>query len=252
MDFQNAQLPSLIPLAGSFVENDVESDLRRMALDLFAAISSRAFDANALGVSHLGSMDLVRRAMALDGLESAKSEGEEPAIRYLLRAWKAGNSQGRGLHFLRTYLQMLFPNGWGVYQLWQKKTGIYPTELYRKTGEDDFYSQIFTSMPTGLSDYYLTNRLKIAIVQQDTSKEEMDAIKSSIASVLPARMVPSYTQMQNGQLALKMLSSFTGAVSFSTYGAPIMLNLTSESPVLRSAASFSYIQFMQTHGDLQP
>ena len=131
LDFQNAQLPRLIPLEGSFAENEAEADLKKLFLDLFGAnLAGDSFDANVLGAAHLGSLDLVRKAVNTDGLVLLQGDREEAATRYLYRAWKSGDVQGRGLHFLRTYLQMLFPNECEVEQLWHDKESPYPTALY--------------------------------------------------------------------------------------------------------------------------
>ena len=131
LDFQNAQLPRLTPLEGSFAETEVEADLKRLFLDLFGTnLAGNSFYANVLGAAHLGSLDLVRKAVNTDGLVLLQGDREEAATRYLYRAWKSGDVQGRGLHFLRTYLQMLFPNECEVEQLWHDKESPYPTALY--------------------------------------------------------------------------------------------------------------------------
>ena len=106
LDFSNAQLPRLLPLEASFSENDVEADLKQMFLDIFGStLAADVFDVNVLGAAHLGSFDLVRKAVNTDGLVLLQGDREEAATRYLYRAWKSGDVQGRGLHFLRTYLQ---------------------------------------------------------------------------------------------------------------------------------------------------
>ena len=108
LDFSNAQLPRLLPLENSYTENEVEADLKRLFLDLFdSTLAADVFDVNVLGAAHLGSFDMVRKAVNADGLVLMQGDREEAATRYLYRAWKSGDVQGRGLHFLRTYLQML-------------------------------------------------------------------------------------------------------------------------------------------------
>src|SRR5258706_15125737 len=102
LDFRTSTLPQLAPLAGSFVENDIEADLKRLFLALFQSnLAARAFDANVLGAAHLGSLDLVRRMVNADGLVLLQGDREESTTRYLYRAWKSGEAQGRGLHSWR-------------------------------------------------------------------------------------------------------------------------------------------------------
>ena len=89
LDFSNAQLPRLLPLEASFSENDVEADLKHMFLDIFGStLAADVFDVNVLGAAHLGSFDLVRKAVNTDGLVLLQGDREEAATRYLYRAWK--------------------------------------------------------------------------------------------------------------------------------------------------------------------
>ena len=119
-DFSNAQLPRLLPLANSYAENDVEDDLKRLFLDLFnAMLAPDVFDVNVSGAAHLGSFDLVRKAVNTDGLVLLQGDREEAPTRCLYRAWKSGDMQRRALHFLKTYLPMLAPNQCEIEQLWQ-------------------------------------------------------------------------------------------------------------------------------------
>lgn len=97
----------------------------------------RAFDNNVAGMAHLGSYDLVRRSVTQDGLALLPG-GSEEAARYIYRAWKAQTNQGRGLHFVRTYLQLLFPNVSKVEQLWMPIGGNYPDDCYSIIPEDEF------------------------------------------------------------------------------------------------------------------
>jgi len=172
-DFSNAQLPRLLPLEASYAENDVEADLKRLFIDLFdSALAVTTFDVNVLGAAHLGSLDLVRKSINTDGLVLLPGEREEAATRFLYRAWKSGNMQGRGLHFLRTYLQILFPNIGTAVQLWQKKGEPYPTALH------DF----------GHEDSFLTSRIRVSI--NDFPQIEFHRLISScIVNVVPARFI---------------------------------------------------------------
>lgn len=104
--------------------------MKSLTLELLDLMSAGTFDASVMGAPHLGSFDLVRKTVNRDGLVLLPGEREEAATRYLYRAWKSGDIQKRGLHFLRTYLQMLFPNACEVNQLWHSDQYEYPTALF--------------------------------------------------------------------------------------------------------------------------
>lgn len=220
LDFSNAQLPRLAPLAESFSENDVEADLKKLFIDLFNAnLAADAFDANVLGSAHLGSFDLVRRAVNMDGLVLMQGDREEAATRYLYRAWKSGNIQGRGVHFLRTYLQLLFPNLCEVEQLWQDKAQPYPTALYAAKPRASFwlyalgepglklngswgiggqrpsadFGEAEARMPD-LSRMFLTSRIEIAL-DFSVQIRSISSLMHIIRSVIPARLLPLFRFM---------------------------------------------------------
>lgn len=117
-DFPSAQLPQATPLRESFAHDDLEAELKALMLELFEQLAPDTFDASTLGAPHLGSFELVRRMVNHDGLVLLRGGHEEAATRYLYRAWKSGDIQKRGMHFLRTYLQLLMPNQVQVHQLW--------------------------------------------------------------------------------------------------------------------------------------
>jgi len=175
LDFPNARLPQLAPLAHSYAENVVEADLKRLFLDLFHThLAADTFDVNVLGAAHLGSFDLVRHAVNIDGLTLLAVDQEEAATRFLYRAWKSGNVQGRGLHFLRTYLQILFPNIGEAIQLWQGKDTPYPTDLREQEEPDTF----------------LTSRIRI-LIYAFPKPEFVRVVESCMMHVIPARFVVS-------------------------------------------------------------
>ena len=178
--FPDAQLPALTPLLvkGDY-GGDVEGELRDLAVQMFRiGMASSAFDANVIGSAQLGSSDFVRFALARDGLALAKSDISHQAMRYLYKAWMSRNEQGRGLHFLRTYLQLQFGDKASAIQLWHDNDKPYPTAL----------------SPRKNNGRWLTSRVAVSI--DDTVIADSDAAKGIgvIASVLPsalaARLVP--------------------------------------------------------------
>lgn len=113
-------MTSLSPIVNSGASDDLEAEILELAATLMmqAGMADIHDDIMVLGMPHLGSVDLIRRKLNSDGLILPQGDIDEAMIRQLYRAWTAGNCQGRGLHFLRTYLQLLFPNQCAVEQLW--------------------------------------------------------------------------------------------------------------------------------------
>jgi hypothetical protein len=110
---------SLTPLEKSGCASQAESDLMTLATRLAVEfLGAEADDIRVLAMPHEGSADLIHKALLRDGLVLPQGGLDDAPLRQLYRAWQAGNCQGRGLHFLRTYLQLLFPNQCAVEQLW--------------------------------------------------------------------------------------------------------------------------------------
>lgn len=201
MDFPNAQLPALTPLRNSFERDAVEADLKKLFLDLWDAhLATEAFDINVLGMAHLGSLDLVRKSVNADGLVLLPGEREEAATRYAYRAWKARSMQGRGLFFLKTYLQLLYPGYWDVEQQMQDKALPYPTALYdRSTHGND-------------ADKYLTSRLHIRL---DVSGNitNVDSVVPVISAILPARFVPKVSLIMHTESPVNVAAVFNPSIT---------------------------------------
>lgn len=85
------------------------------------------------GLLHYGSPYLAQSALLTkfalnDGLSLMRADGDIDRLRYLFKAWRVKNPK-RGFHFLRTYLQMLYPDGFTIEQLWQETDKPYTTSL---------------------------------------------------------------------------------------------------------------------------
>jgi hypothetical protein len=113
----------------------------------------------------------VERAVKAEGLALYR-RADEGAMRFLFRAWRARNPK-RGLHMLRCYLQLLWPNGWSVNQLYQKKTVAYPLDLYN------------VAEPTR----FLTSRVLVGITSGDATEDEILSAVPALRSVVPARIL---------------------------------------------------------------
>lgn len=203
MDFPNAQLPELTPLKNSFAVDDVENDLRNLFIDLFESMMAQsAFDLNVIGVGHLGSMDLIRKLVNVDGLALIDGEREETATRYLYKAWKSRNKNGRGFHFLATYLQLLFPNSYAIEQMAQAKSDTYPNQLSPLKRAD--------------STKFSTSRVRVAIDSSRTTWENIDKMAPILSSIIPARLILYFailtTWRKTNHIGATLLSGSTTVV----------------------------------------
>lgn len=176
-DFENSTIPSLTPLGNSFAYDDAESGLKAMFMDLFTQnLGSDTFDAFVLGTPHLGSFELVKKAINKDGISLLQSSSEETATRYLLRAWRSGDVQKRGLYLLKLYLVLQYGSSIEANQMQQLKTGTYPEDMAIYNADD------------GITDgYFLTSRVQVSV---DYSLNDKKSTISNIQSVCPARFVP--------------------------------------------------------------
>lgn len=230
-DFPGAALPDIAPLRESHASGQIEAELKALFGELFSALSEETFDASVLGTPHLGSFSLVRRAVNADGLVLLKGEREEAATRYLYRAWKSGDVQKRGLHFLRTYLQMLFPGASEVKQLWHDKRFPYGDAFILNEPRDPFFFNFLGQPGLNLdgswgvgelldinsedqpeykpdeSQLFLTSRVEILLGLEavavrsaavsahpvsGASRPVTSGLLEVVRAVIPARLVPSF------------------------------------------------------------
>lgn len=186
-DLPDAKLPDLQALQRSWVANDpLAEGMNQLTVQLWRDnLAEQTFDINVLGAPHLGSFSLVRRAVNADGLALLSGEGEESATRYLYRAWKGQNGNGRGLHFLRTYMQMLYPNKWSVAQMWQNTSLPYTVGMQTEQELDSPFGP-------GKSGWALTSRVHIGIDYDAPLATSFSEMLKVLANVLPARIVPEF------------------------------------------------------------
>ena len=200
--------PTLEPLKSSHTVDEVEDQLRQIALDLFAAkVGMDAADANVSATPHIGSTDLIRMASQAYGLTIVSSLEMTP-IRYVFRAWLSQSGQGRGLHFLTTYLKLLYPQVDKVVQLSQVKSKPYPEKLVvgqrwlHWIGEPglkidgswrvgELMTNYFTDAQRRRKPAtYLTSRVEVQIPVGDAHYTSIRDIIDIIRTILPARLVP--------------------------------------------------------------
>lgn len=162
----------LAPLRRSHEADALEAELKALFMALFAQFVRAGLDAVATaGAPHLGSLDQLERAVKVDGIALQRTT-DEGAMRYLHKAFRARNPK-RGLHMLRTYLQLLFgPGNWEMEQLHQDASQPYPTSLHADGGPGR----------------YLTSRVHVRVVSSGIARSP-ELMAQAFRSVLPARML---------------------------------------------------------------
>lgn len=212
-------LPELRPIRESGTTGDLEGELKELALTLFSdLLADAAHDVDVSGIPHLGTLDLLRRSINYDGLIMLPGEWEEEATRYLYRGWTAGNRQGRGLHFLKVYLQLLFGGEAEVEQLWFSISDEYPVSTAQNTwwlprlddpdlkldGSWQLGTPILSRSPTAIDDragVFLSSRVSIALDFERTDIEPLQSLRDIILEIVPARIVPVVKYWIRGSLS---------------------------------------------------
>lgn len=171
--------PDLYPLRASYDADAVEADLKQIFIDLFDdTLRVPERDINVFGMAHLGSFSLIERVVTQEGLALYR-KADEYAMRYLYRAWRARNPK-RGLHFLRTYLQLLWPEGNRADQLWQRKSLPYPTGLLQRELIPDTDPH---------ERFILTSRIGVEIDEPGEQGAGLLRVLPALRSVVAARFI---------------------------------------------------------------
>lgn len=187
--------PRLAPLLNVHEFDFIEQELKAIFVGQFERfIRPAERNVNTLGIPHVGSTDQFERAIKMDGLALVRS-GDQRAMRYLFKAWKARNPR-RGLHMLKLYLQLLWPNSWECDQMWQDKSEPYPTAL----------------SPTDGGNHFLTSRVHVKISAASTDGSDVATVAPALRSVLPAKYVLSVTIEQLASAGLQVATASYGMV----------------------------------------
>ncbi|HWX01361.1 hypothetical protein [Collimonas sp.] len=201
----DSRIPSLAPLQRSHDANALEAELKQLVLFLFKThLRDAERELNVYGVPHLGSLPLIERHVKREGLALIRTE--EPAMRYLYKAWRARNPK-RGLHFLRMYLQLLWPNGWIVEQLWQDKSKPYPTALSSA-------SSIGSADPS--ATHYLTSRIRVSIDDEGELGMNIPMVAPALRAVIAAKYVLQLSLLKHFENEIGL---FNGAMAQQFYRA---------------------------------
>jgi hypothetical protein len=194
--------PALAPLVNSQEFDPLEAELKALFIQQFETFirpTERAI--NTSGMPHLGPFSQVEQAVKAEGLALVRrTNADEAAMRYVFKAWRAGNPK-RGLHMLRIYLQMLWPNGWVVEQMWQDKAQPYPTALVNHDA----------------GNHYLTSRVAVTISGVASDGSDVAIVTPALRSVMPARLLLQVTvaQVLSSEIGMAtILHSLTSYRSF--------------------------------------
>jgi len=168
--------------------DEVEQQLKALTLDLFREyFRFYEREINAMGMPHLADFELIERWVKVDGLAMVRGNSQD-AMRYLFKAWRSRNPK-RGLHFLRTYLQLLWPDGWAAVQLWQRKDKAYPNGLV---------STLDTPIQGDpRKDHYLTSRINIDVYAEGEDGKGISSVARALRTTLSAKFVVMIRLLRN-------------------------------------------------------
>lgn len=194
--------PDLAPLRESHEADIMEAELKGLFIRLVEEFVRPAEqEIKTIGMPHLGPVEQFERAVKNEGLALVR-RGDEETMRFLFRAWKARNPK-RGLHMLRLYLRLLWPDGWRIDQLWCEKGGVYPAGLVLSDG----------------GNHFLTSRVSVVISSGATSGADVDAVAPALRSVVPARIVLGITLEQRSEAELGLAAAFYTGSSIQNFTA---------------------------------
>lgn len=192
------------PLLNSFTNGEVETDLQALFVRLYEETLATVDDeVNVYGAPHLGTLALIQRNLAQDGISVLNNVTEE-GLRYLFRAWRFQNPR-RGTHFLETYLRVLFGDVYEINQLYQKIGGVYPSDLV--TMNDILLAE------ESESDYFLTSRLRVDLTTSEVPERVVSALRTVVAArlVLEVRIAQAARSDFEMGCSLGMLTFFTAS-----------------------------------------
>jgi hypothetical protein len=200
-EFVARYTPDMQPLRESHEADTLESELKALFIELlgdFVRPAERL--TNTVGIPHIGAFTQVERAVGAEGL-ALQRRGDQNAMRYVFRSWRARNPK-RGLHMLKTYLQLLWPNGWEMHQQWHKNGAPYTSDM----------------SDTDEGDHYLTSRVMVFVHTATTDGSDVASVAPSLRSVVPARIVLSVQVLTTNRIDAGLLLAGVGALFHNVTG----------------------------------
>ena len=157
----------------------LETELKEAFIEVFhSAFGEKLNQLSCYGSPHLiDDIALLKRFFLKEGLVLPKADIPLSSLKYLLKAWRSEN-QKRGLHFLRTYLQLIYPNKHNINQLWQDSAKSYPNGL----ATEDEAKEIG-------SPHWLTSRVSIEVTDEKETGVILDSYRDTLQKVVGARFL---------------------------------------------------------------
>lgn len=185
--------PDLEPLRQSHEASPFEAEVKALMIELINRhLRANLDEANTLGMPHMGRPEQFARAVKHDGLALYRRDDDQ-AMRYVYEAWRGRNPK-RGLAMLRTYLQLLWPNGWQMWQLWHDKSKPYPTGLSVVDG----------------GNHWLTSRVNVELDEAQVDDGQVTRIIPALRSVVPARILLSIRVMRRMDMMVGVAAAARG------------------------------------------
>ncbi len=217
--------PDLRPLVGSFEESQIESELKKVFIAVFESmVRERERTLNLYGMAHLGDESLMARNLSGDGLAVIRRDAAR--VRFLLKSWRARNPK-RGMLFLRTYLQTIWPNEWSVDQFWHPIASALEYPAHKTTTGDP-------------ETHFLTSRVRVGVTVEADDGTGLVAMQKALRSTLAARLVLELVlniEMANtGNTGLALADGAAGIAPLYTEGKLVASDVvTSPLPILLGA-----------------
>ncbi len=193
-------VPAMQPLANSAAINQIDVELKALFIDMWETWirpgDRRIFTT---GMPHLGPFDQVEQAVKAEGLALVRKTDQAP-MRYVYRSWRARNPK-RGLHILRVYLQMLWPNAWTMNQMWAPVAGTYPAGLATADG----------------GSHFLTSRVQVSIAGSTSDGSDVAQVAGALRSVVPARILLNLQVTQKAEAGLTLASAYYAGAYVQTF-----------------------------------
>lgn len=123
-----------------------------------------------------GTEESIYPFFSLIGLNTLQTIHDIDKLSFLYKAWTVTNPK-RGFHFLRTFLQMVYPEAFTIYQLWQPKSETYPNGLVSESNATQ-------------ETHWLTSRVRLEVEDwSEGSSQLLNKYRPVLQSIVSARFV---------------------------------------------------------------
>lgn len=175
----NLPFEGLYPLVEQKEFEQLEAEIKEAFVEVYQQmLGQKMRDLLHYGSPHLANnLELLKKFFLADGLAIPRADTEIQYLQHLMKAWRIKNPK-RGFHFLRTYLQMLYPNNFRITQLWQESSRPYPTAL---SSEEE-------AKRKG-TPHWLTSRVKIEVTDWEETGDGLFQYRPTLQAILGARFL---------------------------------------------------------------